>query len=321
MNFRTSSLWLAVTIQMIVVAGCQFNSRITSSGTAASTQTSGVPVLSLSPANLTFASTPVNAASATQAITLTNTGSEALSLSGTGLGISISGANAGSFSQTNMCGTSVAAGVSCAITVTFSPAASGTLNAALSIADNASGSPATVALSGTGSTPVVTLSSPASLTFASTTVGTTAEAQTITLFNTGNGALILSGTGLGITINGANANSYSQTNTCGASVAAGGSCAITVTFSPAASGTLNAAVSIAANADEITQTVPLSGTGSAAVASSSAGSGNIYYVDNTIADINIASATPDCTTYNPTTYVCGTGSANAFATVADISSK
>ena len=321
MKFRTSSLWLAVTIQMIVIAGCQFNSKTTSSNTAASTQTSGVPVVSLSPASLTFASTSVNAASATQAITLTNTGNEALSLSGTGLGISISGANAGSFSQTNLCGTSVAAGGSCAITVTFNPAASGTLNATVSIADNANESPATVALSGSGSTPVVTLSSPASLTFASTTVGTTAEAQTITLFNTGNGALILSGTGLGISINGANASSYSQINTCGTSVAAGGSCAITVTFSPAASGTLNAAVNIAANAGETPQTVPLSGTGSAAVVSSSAGSGNIYYVDNTIADINVASATPDCTTYNPTTYVCGTGSAIAFATVADISSK
>jgi parallel beta-helix repeat protein len=280
-----------------------------------------VPVVSLSPARLTFASTPVSTASATQAITLTNTGNEALSLSGTGLGISISGANAGSFSQTNMCGASVAAGASCAITVTFNPTASGTLNATVSIADNASGAPQTAALSGTGITPVVTLSSPASLTFASAPVGTTAEAQTITLYNTGNGALILSGTGSGISINGSNANSYSQTNTCGASVAAGGSCTITVTFNPAASGMLNAAVNIAANTDETPQTVPLSGTGTAAVGSNPVGSGNLYYVDNTIPDINVASATPDCTTYNPFTFVCGTGSAIAFAAIADIDAR
>jgi parallel beta-helix repeat protein len=104
-------------------------------------------------------------------------------------------------------------------------------------------------------------------------------------------------------------------------VAAGGSCAITVTFNPAASGTLNAVVSIAANTGETPQTVPLSGTGTAAAGSGSVGSGNIYYVDNTIADINVASATPDCTTYNPSTFVCGTGSAIAFATVADIDAK
>jgi parallel beta-helix repeat protein len=152
-------------------------------------------------------------------------------------------------------------------------------------------------------------------------VGTTTEAQTVTLYNPGDGAFILSGTGLGISISGVNASSYSQTNTCSMSVPSGGSCAIMVTFSPATSGTLNATVSIAGDLDKTPQTVPLIGTGIAAAGSPANGSGNVYYVDNTIPDINVASATPDCTTYNPTTFVCGTGSAMAFATVADISSK
>ena len=46
--------------------------------------------------------------------------------------------------------------------------------------------------------------------------------------------------------------------------------------------------------------------------------GTTYYVDNTITDTHTASATPDCTNYNITTYTCSGGSASAFATIADI---
>jgi hypothetical protein len=43
-----------------------------------------------------------------------------------------------------------------------------------------------------------------------------------------------------------------------------------------------------------------------------------YYVDNSITDTNTASATPDCTNYNSSTYTCSGGSASAYATIADI---
>jgi hypothetical protein len=49
----------------------------------------------------------------------------------------------------------VASGSDCVITVSFQPTASGTLNAAISIADNASGSPQSVTLTGTGAAPTV----------------------------------------------------------------------------------------------------------------------------------------------------------------------
>jgi parallel beta-helix repeat protein len=309
---------------MVSAIGCQMNSNTPLNQMAQKRTQSSMttaPVASLSLTSLTFLGTPVGTAAATQTFTLTNTGNEVLSLSGSGLGISITGTNASSYSQTNTCGTSVASGASCVITVTFNPTADGTLNATVSIADNASGSPQSVTLSGTGTTLVVSVSSPASLTFASTPVGVTADAQTITLYNTGDSPLSLSGSGLGISISGASASSYSQINTCGTSVGAGGNCAITVTFNPTASGTLNATVSIAVDVSETPLTVSLSGTGILAAANSSSGTGNIYYVDNTIPDINIASATPDCTTYNPTTYLCGGGSATAYATIADINTK
>ncbi|MDD4972571.1 MAG: peptidoglycan-binding protein [Paludibacter sp.] len=47
-------------------------------------------------------------------------------------------------------------------------------------------------------------------------------------------------------------------------------------------------------------------------------SATIYYVDNTVTDVNIASSTPDCTNYNPESFTCSGGAANAFANVADI---
>jgi trimeric autotransporter adhesin len=81
------------------------------------------------------------------AITLSNTGNAALDL--TGPGISISGANAAEFSQSNGCGSSVAAGATCTINVTFTPGlTAGSEAATLSVSDNAAGTPQQAALAG-----------------------------------------------------------------------------------------------------------------------------------------------------------------------------
>ena len=64
--------------------------------------------------------------------------------------IALTGANAGDFAQTNTCGSSVAAGGNCTISVTFDPTASGSRSASVSFTDNASGSPQSLNLSGTG---------------------------------------------------------------------------------------------------------------------------------------------------------------------------
>lgn len=106
------------------------------------------PALTVS-GGLTFASTPVGVADPEQTITVKNSGGGlAIKFSG----IAITGSGASSFSQTNTCGTSLAAGASCSILVTFTPTAGGTLTASVSIADNVAGSPQTVALTGTGAT-------------------------------------------------------------------------------------------------------------------------------------------------------------------------
>ena len=57
---------------------------------------------------------------------------------------------------------------------------------------------------------------------------------------------------------------FGQTNNCGGSVAAGGSCTINVTFSPTATGPLTGTLTITDNSNGVagsTQTVTLSGTG------------------------------------------------------------
>jgi len=223
------------------------------------------PFVNLSTTGLTFGSTVEGFSSATQAITLKNTGSLTLSLNGTGQGISITGTYASSFTQTNTCGSSVAAGASCTITVTFKPAAVGALTAAVNIADNTYGSPQKVALTGTGlaPAPAVTLSAN-SVSFSPQWVGESFAAPSMTLTNSGTASLSMTG----ITFTGADASSFSQTNTCGTSVAVGATCNITITFAPKSAGSLTANLSVADNAPGSPQTVGVSGTGNAIVLSS-----------------------------------------------------
>ncbi len=79
-------------------------------------------------------------------ITLSNKGHVAVSITS----IAITGMNVGDFSETNTCGTSVAAGASCFIRVTFKPSAKGKRAAAVSVNDDGGGSPQKVTLTGTG---------------------------------------------------------------------------------------------------------------------------------------------------------------------------
>jgi len=104
--------------------------------------------------------------------------------------------------------------------------------------------------------PVVLLS-PTSLNFNSQAVGTSSGSQPITLSNTGNAVLAIDS----ISITGANASEFSQTNNCSASLAANASCTINVTFSPTVMGTASASVSITDNAAGSPQAVTLSGVG------------------------------------------------------------
>lgn len=116
---------------------------------SATTAVSATPVASATPTALSFSSQTVGAASPGQTVTLTNTGSASL----TNVVVSISGSNAGDFSEISSCPATLpdtAGSNSCAIAVTFNPQAAGAASANLVITSNATGSPNTIALSGSG---------------------------------------------------------------------------------------------------------------------------------------------------------------------------
>ena len=102
------------------------------------------PNATLSAASLTFATQLVGTTSPAQSITLSNYGTTTLTIT--------SIPATASFGETDTCGSSLASGASCQINVTFTPGATGSLAGALSVTDNAPGTPQTVSLSGTGTT-------------------------------------------------------------------------------------------------------------------------------------------------------------------------
>ena len=98
---------------------------------------------------LSFGDVASGSTSAAQTVTVTNPGTSAASVSS----VSVTGP----FSQTNTCGSSIAAGGSCTVSVKFAPTSGGPLTGTLSLASSAPGSPLTVALSGTGVTSTTNL--------------------------------------------------------------------------------------------------------------------------------------------------------------------
>ena len=260
-----SNCTISVTYNPSVAAAVTASLSVTDNATgsphtvAVSGTGTATPTVRLSPSSLSFGTTQsVGTTSAAQTIHVTNTGSGALTITG----ITLAGAGANQYGISNTCGSTPAtlnAGASCSVNVTYSPTASGAAQAAtVSVADNASGSPQTVALSGTATVAGVGFN-PSSVNFGNVPVGTTSSATAVTLSNSGSGALNITG----ISFTGTNPTQFAETNNCGATVAAGGSCTISVTFSPAATSAASASLSVADNAPGSPQTVALTGTGTA----------------------------------------------------------
>jgi|GEM_PF-2542792 len=105
----------------------------------------GSPLLSVDPTSVPFGSVGVGGTGGPATVTLTNTGTETLTISS----ISLSGDAAFSI---NTAGTSLSLAPSAATTFTasFTPTAAGAVAGSVTITSNAPDSPATVALSGTG---------------------------------------------------------------------------------------------------------------------------------------------------------------------------
>ncbi len=213
------------------------------------------PAVSLSSTSLDFGDQLVDTTSLPQTVTLTNSGTLVLYITSFEI--------TEEFDQTNDCGTSVAAGASCIVNFTFSPTAVGTAAGQLTITDDAPDSPQSIVLTGRGTQPAVSLS-PANLSFGDQVVGGTSSARSVTLTNSGTATLNISN----ITASG----DFAQSNDCGTSVAAGGSCTISVTFTPTASGTRDGTLTITDDAPGSPHGTDLTGQGTDFALDTSSGS-------------------------------------------------
>jgi hypothetical protein len=187
-----------------------------------------------------------------QSETVTNTGSVPVLING----VALAGTNVADFSETNNCGSSLAAGANCVINVSVTPGQLGPSSAAITITDSTVASPHAVALNGMGLTSGPNASlylAGKSLTLPLTLVGTTSPALSLKLSNYGTAALSLAG--ITVTAN------FGESDNCGSSLASAASCTINLTFTPPAVGTVTGTLSITDNASGSPQTVSLSGTG------------------------------------------------------------
>ncbi|HEX5234676.1 MAG TPA: choice-of-anchor D domain-containing protein [Silvibacterium sp.] len=229
-----------------------FNDNAASSPqTAVLSGTGTAGTLEFSPGSLNFAATGEFSTSPTQTSTLTNMSTSAVTLTS----ITVSGA----FTQTNNCPMgSFAPNATCTVTVAAKPTTVGSYSGSVNVKDTA-GTGTTLALSATGTKPntgSATLT-PNSKDFGSVFAGSSSKPVTFTLTNNGATALAM----LGITPSNAN---FTETDTCGSSLAGNSSCTISVSFAPQTAGAQTGTLTVNDDATNAPQTAKLVGTGMAA---------------------------------------------------------
>ena len=245
------------------------------SGTGQTAGPPAAPALTLSSTSIVFGNVTIGS-SRTSTVTLNSTGTAPVLLQS----IQIAG---GAFSvQPISLPQSLAPGQTLSIPVTFSPANAGTQQGQILLSDDATGSPTSIALSGTGQTagppaaPALTLSS-TSIAFGSVTIGSS-RTSTVTLNSTGTAPVLLQS----IQIAG---GAFSvQPISLPQSLAPGQTLSIPVIFSPANAGTQQGQILLSDNAAGSPTSIALSGTGQSAgppaapaltLSSNSIGFGNV----------------------------------------------
>jgi hypothetical protein len=206
--------------------------------------------LSVSPAGISFGSVVTGVAN-TQLVQLSNpsTGSVTITVANvTGAGFSTSGLSLPLTLQ---------AGQTSSFNVQFDPKSAGSSTGSLLLASNASNSPS-VALSGTGIAPGLSLSiSPSAVSFGNVTVGSSAS-RNITVTNTGNSNVAISSVGLtgtNLSVSGGSAVSLSPSQ----------SITLTVQFSPSTAASSSGILTLVSNAVGSPAAIQVTGTGVAQV--------------------------------------------------------
>jgi hypothetical protein len=254
------------------------------SDTAASPQSIPVvgvgtaPAVTLTPptdSTVNFGNQPLSSASTAVPVTLTNSGTAPLNIRS----ITFAGIAAAEYSQTNTCGTQVAASTSCTINVIFDPTSLNPQGATLVISDNATPSTQTISLLGTGvaagsgasgtiqlSCALCTLTSPINLPFPNQLVSTQSSAQVVTLSNSA--ALPLTVTGVALSGNTDFAISATTCATPPFTLVTSASCTISLTFTPSTTGSSESAtLTVSGSSANSPAKVNITGTGSSVVTS------------------------------------------------------
>jgi hypothetical protein len=216
------------------------------------------------PSHLDFLDQEVNTASAAQTVTLTNLSPDPVTVTGVT-------SNLPDFTQTGTtCTVALATDDSCTVDITFTPTVQGVRDGTLTVVDSATPEPLTIPVTGTGLVPTTAPNvnfNTSGLVFDAQRIGTTSAPQTVTLTNTGDADLRLSS----VAVTGANANEFVKgSSNCPSLIAPGASCTTDVTFKPTGPALRSAALTYtdnSGNAVGATQSVPLSGNGTQAVAS------------------------------------------------------
>ncbi|HEY6302398.1 MAG TPA: choice-of-anchor D domain-containing protein, partial [Terriglobales bacterium] len=203
--------------------------------------------LSPNPASLAFGNVQVGSNSS-QSETLTNTGGSTVTISQVtpgGSGFSVSGLSLP---------LTLAANQSVTFNAIFAPASAGVASGPLSVVSNASNSPLSIPLSGTGLAAGALTANPTSMNFGSVTVGSN-QSMPVTVTNTGGETVAVSSAA-------ASGSGFSVTGTTPPiTLAAGQSTTFKVIFTPSTTGAASGALTVNSNASNPTLSVPLSGTG------------------------------------------------------------
>ena len=227
--------------------------------TLAGVGTGTLPVITLSPPALSFSQT-VGSTSADLRLLIGNGGTGMLRLGA----LTLTGAQAGEFALGDgdcAAGTTLSGGQSCALTLRFTPAASGLRQAELGIEHNALGGRSSVALAGWGnssSQPGLLLDA-SRIDLGEQVVAVRSGERVLGVVNNGQAALNFSS----ISVTGTQAAEFALGGTCsvGTAVPAQGSCTIAIRVTPATLGARAATLQLAHNAPGGGASVSLAATG------------------------------------------------------------
>ena len=221
------------------------------------TGTGVTPIIGVAPSPAAFGNQNVSTTSSPLTVTVSNTGTSTETLATPFF--TITGTNAANFARSGgTCANAgtIAASGSCTILLTFTPSATGSRTALLTIQGTVT---VTDSLTGTGIASLVSLA-PASIAFGNQTTGTTSTNTAVTLTNTGTATLNITS----VALTGANASDFSTSgSTCGSTLGVSASCGLNVAFSPASTGSKTASLTFTTDAASSPNNIPLTGMGTA----------------------------------------------------------